>query len=96
MGLAALFQAAAALLAPAPAQPQLPTLTPREKAALVVVSGLPAPRGVAGVIVRGLSGLVGLFGIGTQKLHVGNLHAYVYWFLFGVAALWLFASGVFS
>src|SRR6266511_6411972 len=28
------------------------TLSPREKAALVVVSGLPAPRGVAGVIVR--------------------------------------------
>lgn len=27
-------------------------LTPREKAALVVVSGLPAPRGVAGVIVQ--------------------------------------------
>jgi beta-N-acetylhexosaminidase len=27
-------------------------LTPREKAALVVVSGLPAPKGVAGVIVR--------------------------------------------
>jgi beta-N-acetylhexosaminidase len=28
-------------------------LTPRQKAALVVVSGLPAPRGVAGVLVRG-------------------------------------------
>ena len=31
---------------------ELARLTPREKAALVVVSGLPAPRGVAGVIVR--------------------------------------------
>jgi beta-N-acetylhexosaminidase len=30
----------------------LERLTPREKAALVVISGLPAPRGVAGVIVR--------------------------------------------
>jgi beta-N-acetylhexosaminidase len=52
LGLAALFQTAAALFAPPAAQPQLPPLTPRQKAALVVVSGLPAPRGVAGVIVR--------------------------------------------
>jgi beta-N-acetylhexosaminidase len=55
VGLAALFQAALALVtapAPAPApEPSVP-LTPREKAALVVVSGLPAPRGVGGVIVR--------------------------------------------
>ena len=55
MGLAALFQAALALVtAPAPAQAPEPSelLTPHEKAALVVVSGLPAPRGVGGVIVR--------------------------------------------
>jgi beta-N-acetylhexosaminidase len=52
LGFAALLQAVAALLAPPAGQPQLPQLTPREKAALVVVSGLPAPRGVAGVIVR--------------------------------------------
>jgi beta-N-acetylhexosaminidase len=52
LGLAALFQAAAALLAPPGDSVPLPKLTPREKAALVVVSGLPAPRGVAGVIVR--------------------------------------------
>jgi beta-N-acetylhexosaminidase len=52
LGLAALFQAAAALLAPPGDSVSLPKLTPREKAALVVVSGLPAPRGVAGVIVR--------------------------------------------
>jgi len=32
--------------------PALPPLTPYQKAALVVVSGLPAPRGVGGVIVR--------------------------------------------
>ena len=54
MGLAALFQAAAALLsggAP-PQTSQVSTLTPRQKAALVVVSGLPAPKGVAGVIVQ--------------------------------------------
>jgi beta-N-acetylhexosaminidase len=52
LGLAALFQAAAALLAPPAGPAGLPHLTPREKAALVVVSGLPAPRGVAGVIVH--------------------------------------------
>jgi beta-N-acetylhexosaminidase len=54
VGLAALFQAAAALLSGG-AQPQtsqIATLTPRQKAALVVVSGLPAPKGVAGVIVQ--------------------------------------------
>ena len=34
------------------AAPPLPPLTPRAKAALVVVSGLPAPPGVAAVIVR--------------------------------------------
>jgi beta-N-acetylhexosaminidase len=52
MGLGALFQVAAALLAPPASAPQLPPLAPRQKAALLVVSGLPAPRGVAGVIVR--------------------------------------------
>jgi beta-N-acetylhexosaminidase len=53
LGFGALFQIAAALVAPpsTPA-PVLPGLTAREKAALVVVSGLPAPRGVAGVLVQ--------------------------------------------
>jgi beta-glucosidase-like glycosyl hydrolase len=47
------LQALAAVLAvaPAPADP-LAGLSARDKAALVVVSGLPAPKGVAGVIVR--------------------------------------------
>ena len=49
---------------------------------------------LAGLIVRGLAGLVGLCGLGARALHVGNLNAYVYWFLFGLAALWLFATGV--
>lgn len=35
--------------------PEVARLTAREKAALVVVSGLPAPRGVAGVLVQGWS-----------------------------------------
>ena len=52
MGFAALFQAVAALVAAPGSSPALPPLTPRQKAALVVVSGLPAPRGVAGVLVQ--------------------------------------------
>ena len=46
----ALLNAAAALLAGA--DPQVAALTPRQKAALVVVSGQPAPPGVGGVFVR--------------------------------------------
>jgi beta-N-acetylhexosaminidase len=51
---AALFQAVlAAVFAPAAPPPDpLASLAPRQKAALVVVSGLPAPRGVGGVLVR--------------------------------------------
>jgi beta-N-acetylhexosaminidase len=54
--IAAFAQALAAALglSGAPEQPPnaLAALTPREKAALVVVSGLPAPRGAGGVLVR--------------------------------------------
>jgi beta-N-acetylhexosaminidase len=55
LGFAALFQAVAALVGPPGSPPALPALTPREKAALVVVSGLPAPKGVAGVLVQEFS-----------------------------------------
>ena len=49
----ALLQALLALVGAEPApSDDLTGLTPREKAALVVVSGLPAPEGVGGVIVR--------------------------------------------
>ncbi|MCX6955817.1 MAG: NADH-quinone oxidoreductase subunit L [Verrucomicrobia bacterium] len=51
---------------------------------------------LAGVIVRGLAGVVGLFGMGARALHVGNLNAYVYWFLLGIVMLWLFATGAVS
>jgi beta-N-acetylhexosaminidase len=48
-----LLQAVLALLQHQPVPTlELPPLSAREKAALVVVSGLPAPRGVAAVIVR--------------------------------------------
>lgn len=50
---------------------------------------------LAGLIIRGLAGLVGLFGLGARALHVGNLHAYVYWFLLGAVLLWAYAAGVF-
>ncbi|HWL17993.1 MAG TPA: NADH-quinone oxidoreductase subunit L [Opitutus sp.] len=49
---------------------------------------------LAGLIIRGLAGVVGLFGLGARALHVGKLNVYVYWFLGGVVALWLFAAGV--
>ncbi|MDP1578634.1 MAG: NADH-quinone oxidoreductase subunit L [Candidatus Didemnitutus sp.] len=50
---------------------------------------------LAGLIIRGLAGLVGLFSFGTRALHVGNLHAYVYWFLLGTVLLWAFTTGMF-
>ena len=48
---------------------------------------------LSGLIIRGLAGVVGLVGLGARALHVGSLHAYVYWFLFGAAVLWAFAGG---
>jgi NADH-quinone oxidoreductase subunit L len=51
---------------------------------------------LAGIILRGLAGLVGLFGLGARALHVGNVNAYVYWFLLGVVVLWAFSTGVFA
>ncbi len=50
---------------------------------------------LSGLIVRGGAGLAGLFGLGARAAHVGSLHAYVYWFLAGVALLWAYAAGVF-
>jgi len=48
---------------------------------------------LSGLIIRGFSGVIGLIGIGARALHVGSLHAYVYWFLFGSAILWAYAAG---
>jgi beta-N-acetylhexosaminidase len=55
VGFAALLQAVAVLVTPTFGPPPFSDLTPREKAALVVVSGLPAPRGVGGVLVQDFS-----------------------------------------
>jgi len=50
---------------------------------------------LAGLIIRGFAGFVGLLGLGARALHVGSLHAYVYWFLLGVVMLWALTSGLF-
>ncbi|HEY4245304.1 MAG TPA: proton-conducting transporter membrane subunit [Lacunisphaera sp.] len=50
---------------------------------------------LAGLIIRGFAGLVGLVGYGARALYTGSLHVYVYWFLLGAVVLWAFAAGVF-
>ena len=50
---------------------------------------------LAGAIIRGFAGLVGLLGYGARSLYVGSIHAYVYWFLLGLVLLWGFAAGIF-
>lgn len=49
---------------------------------------------IAGFIVRGSAGLIGLVSLLVKGLHVGSLHAYVYWFLAGVILFSAFAIGV--
>ena len=50
---------------------------------------------LAGLIIRGLAGVVGLIGLGARALYTGSIHVYVYWFLLGAVVLWAFAAGVF-
>ena len=38
--------------------------------------------------------IVSWLGAGARLLHVGSLHAYVYWFLFGAALCWAIATGL--
>jgi NADH-quinone oxidoreductase subunit L len=47
---------------------------------------------LAGFLVRGAAGVAGLVGLGARALNVGRVNVYVYWFLAGVAALWILAS----
>ncbi|MDQ5977823.1 MAG: NADH-quinone oxidoreductase subunit, partial [Verrucomicrobiota bacterium] len=49
---------------------------------------------LAGLIIRGLAGVVGLIGLGARALYTGSIHVYVYWFLLGAVVLWAFASGI--
>ncbi len=50
---------------------------------------------LAGAIIRGVAGFVGLIGYGARALYTGSLHTYVFWFLVGAALLWAYAAGVF-
>jgi NADH-quinone oxidoreductase subunit L len=47
---------------------------------------------LSGLVVRGGAGLAGQLGIFARWLHTGSLHAYVYWFLAGLALYWAFIS----
>ena len=49
---------------------------------------------IKGIIVRGSAGLVGVIGICSRSLHVGNINSYVYWFLTGLIVLWAVAIGI--
>ncbi len=48
---------------------------------------------LAGAIIGGLAGFVGLVGRGVRALYTGSLHVYVYWFLLGAVVLWAYAAG---
>ncbi len=48
---------------------------------------------LAGLLIRGFAGFVGLVGYGARALYTGSLHTYVYWFLLGAVLLWAFATG---
>ena len=50
---------------------------------------------IKGLLVRGSGGLVALVGICSRALHTGSIHGYVYWFLAGMAALWIVAVQLF-
>ncbi|MDX2186209.1 MAG: NADH-quinone oxidoreductase subunit L [Opitutaceae bacterium] len=50
---------------------------------------------IGGVLVRGLAAVTGGLGMLARWLHVGSLHAYVYWFLVGAAFVWAYVAGVF-
>ncbi len=49
---------------------------------------------LSGLIIRFGSGLVEVFGWGVSKFHVGRASAYVYWFLFGLVLLYVYAAGI--
>jgi NADH-quinone oxidoreductase subunit L len=48
---------------------------------------------IAGVLVRGSALCAEALGWCARALHTGSLHAYVWWFLAGAAALWALAAG---
>jgi NADH-quinone oxidoreductase subunit L len=46
-----------------------------------------------GLVLRGSAGLVGVLGIFSRRLHDGNLHGFVYWFLAGTLFMLVLALG---
>ena len=51
---------------------------------------------IKGILFRGAAGFVGLVGMCSRALHVGDIHGYVYWFLTGLLLLWALGAGVFG
>ncbi len=49
---------------------------------------------IGGLLVRGSAAVAGLVGMVSRSLHVGNIHAYVFWFLAGVVLFSAFALGL--
>jgi NADH-quinone oxidoreductase subunit L len=49
---------------------------------------------ISGLMVRGVAGITGLVGLGARALHTGSIHSYVFWFFFGLVALWLLSVGL--
>jgi NADH-quinone oxidoreductase subunit L len=49
---------------------------------------------LAGFIVGGAAGFVGMVGRRVRALYTGSLHVYVYWFLLGAVVLWAYAAGI--
>ncbi len=50
---------------------------------------------LAGAIIGGAAGLVGMIGRRVRAFYTGSLHVYVYWFLLGAVVLWAYAAGIF-
>jgi len=48
---------------------------------------------ITGILVRGTAGVVGVISLLTKSVHIGNVHAYVYWVLAGVVLFGAFAFG---
>jgi NADH-quinone oxidoreductase subunit L len=49
---------------------------------------------LAGFIIGGAAGFVGMVGRRVRALYTGSLHVYIYWFLLGAVVLWAFAAGI--
>lgn len=48
---------------------------------------------IGGILVRGTAAFAGLCGMVFRSLHVGSIHAYVFWFILGVIVFGAYALG---